>query len=63
MRLTTIGILFTAMVIAVPAAAQPASPTATVRKVVAATKLSNVTNAPLYFKVQSIRAEEQCFGS
>jgi quercetin dioxygenase-like cupin family protein len=55
MRFTTIGILFTAMVIAVPAAAQPApSSTATVRKVVAATKLATVTNVPLYFKVQSI---------
>jgi quercetin dioxygenase-like cupin family protein len=55
MRFTTIGILFTAMVIAVSAAAQPApSPTATVRKVVAATKLPTVTNVPLYFKVQSI---------
>jgi mannose-6-phosphate isomerase-like protein (cupin superfamily) len=55
MRFTTIGILFTAMAIAVPAAAQPApSPTATVRKVVAATKLPTVTNVPLYFKLQSI---------
>jgi hypothetical protein len=55
MRFTTIGNLFTAMVIAVPAAAQPApSPTATARKVVAATKLPTVTNVPLYFKVQSI---------
>jgi quercetin dioxygenase-like cupin family protein len=55
MRFTTIGILFTVIVIAVPAAAQPAlSPTATVRKVVAATKLPTVTNVPLYFKVQSI---------
>jgi quercetin dioxygenase-like cupin family protein len=55
MRFTTIGILFTAMVIAVPASAQPApSPTATARKVVAATKLPTVTSVPLYFKVQSI---------
>jgi quercetin dioxygenase-like cupin family protein len=55
MRFTTIGILFTAMVIAVPAAPQPApSPAATARKVVAATKLPTVTNVPLYFKVQSI---------
>jgi quercetin dioxygenase-like cupin family protein len=55
MRFTTIGLLFTAMVIAVPAAAQPApTPTATVRKVVAATKLPTVTNVPLYFKVLSI---------
>jgi hypothetical protein len=55
MRFTAIGILFTAMVIAVPASAQPApSPTATARKVVAATKLPTVTSVPLYFKVQSI---------
>jgi len=55
MRFTTTGILFTAMVLAVSAAAQVApSPTTTVRKVVAATKLPTVTNVPLYFKVQSI---------
>jgi quercetin dioxygenase-like cupin family protein len=55
MRLTTTGILFTVMVLAVSAAAQTAPPpTTTVRKVVAATKLPTVTNAPLYFKVQSI---------
>jgi quercetin dioxygenase-like cupin family protein len=55
MRFTTIGILLAAMVLAVSAAAQPASPpTATARKVVAATKLPTVTDVPLYFKVQSI---------
>ncbi len=55
MRFTTTGILFTAMVVAVSAAAQtPPPPTTTVRKVVAAAKLPTVTNAPLYFKVQSI---------
>ncbi len=55
MRLTTTGILFTAMVLAVSATAQTPPPqTATVRKVVAATKLPTVTNVPLYFKVQSI---------
>jgi mannose-6-phosphate isomerase-like protein (cupin superfamily) len=41
------------MVVAVSAAAQT-PPTATARKVVAATKLPTVTNVPLYFKVQSI---------
>ena len=55
MRFTTTGILFTAMVVAVSAAAQtPTPPTTTVLKVVAATKLPTVTNVPLYFKVQSI---------
>src|SRR5258708_39899650 len=55
MRFTTTGILFTAMVVAVSAAAQtPPPPTTTVRKAVAAAKLPTVTNAPLYFKVQSI---------
>src|SRR5258708_10784560 len=55
MRLTTTGILFTVMVLAVSAAAQTAPPpTTTVRKVMAAAKLPTVTNAPLYFKVQSI---------
>jgi quercetin dioxygenase-like cupin family protein len=55
MRFTTIGILFTVMATALPAAAQPApSPTSTVRKVVAAAKLPTVTNVPLYFKVRSI---------
>jgi quercetin dioxygenase-like cupin family protein len=55
MRLTTIGILFTVMVLAVSAAAQTAPPpTTTVRKVVAAAKLPTVTNAPLHFKVQSV---------
>jgi hypothetical protein len=53
MRLTTTGILFTVMVLAVSAAAQTPQ-TTTARKVVAATKLPTVTNAPLYFKVQSI---------
>jgi quercetin dioxygenase-like cupin family protein len=54
MRIATIGILFTAMLIAVPAAGQPAPSPTTSRKVVAATKLPTVTNVPLYFKVQSI---------
>jgi len=55
MRLTTTGILFTVMVLAVSAAAQTVPPpTTTIRKVVAATKLPTVTNVPLYFKVQSI---------
>src|SRR5262249_20917919 len=55
MRFTTTGIIFTTMVVAVSAAAQtPPSPTTTVRKVVAASKLPTVTNAPLYFKAQSI---------
>jgi len=53
MRLTTTGILFTVIVLAVSAAAQTPQ-TTTVRKVVAATKLPTVTNVPLYFKVQSI---------
>lgn len=34
--------------------AVPSSPTTTVRKAVAATKVLTVTNLPLYFKVQSI---------
>jgi quercetin dioxygenase-like cupin family protein len=55
MRLTTIGILFTVMVLAVSAAAQTAPPpTTTVRKVVAAAKLPTVTIGPLYFRVRSI---------
>ena len=53
MRLTMTGILCTAIVVAVSAAAQT-PPTTTGRKVVAATKLPTVTNVPLYFKVQSI---------
>jgi mannose-6-phosphate isomerase-like protein (cupin superfamily) len=55
MRFTMTGVLFTAMLTALSAAAQTAAPpTTTVRKVVAATKLPSVTNVPLYFKVQSI---------
>jgi hypothetical protein len=54
MRLTTIGILFTAMVIAVPTAAHPAH----LRPQPSARwwppPLRTVTNEPLYFKVQSI---------
>lgn len=53
MRFATTGILFTAVVVAVSAAAQTPR-TTTVRKVVAATKLPSVTNVPLYFRVQSI---------
>lgn len=55
MRLKAIAILFTTAVVAVSAAAQNApQPSATVRKVVAATKLPSVTNEPLHFKVLGI---------
>jgi quercetin dioxygenase-like cupin family protein len=55
MRLAAIMILFTATVVAASAAAQNTQPpAATVRKVIAATKLPAVTNGPMNFKVLSI---------
>jgi mannose-6-phosphate isomerase-like protein (cupin superfamily) len=55
MRLTTFALAFTVAVVAVSAAAQTtSSPTAIVRKVIAATKLPSVTDEPLHFKVLSV---------
>jgi quercetin dioxygenase-like cupin family protein len=55
MRLATIGIMLVALVPAASALAQnAATPTTTVRKVLAAAKLPTVTSAPLYFKAQTI---------
>jgi quercetin dioxygenase-like cupin family protein len=54
MRFITTGFLLGATALAVSAAAQTPAPTATVRKVVAATKLATVTDVPLHFKVVSI---------
>jgi quercetin dioxygenase-like cupin family protein len=55
MRLMTTVILLGATALAVSAAAQTTpAPTATVRKVVAATKLPTVTDVPLYFKAVSV---------
>jgi len=74
MRFTTGGILLTslrfaaiglaAIELATSAAAQtPPSPTTTMRKVVAATKLPSVTDAPLYFKTLSITLPPGAKGS
>src|SRR5262249_36877886 len=54
MRLTISGILLTSMALATSAAAQTPPTAATVRKVIAATKLPTVVDVPLYFRAQSI---------
>ena len=55
MRLMTAGTLFGTIALAVSAAAQtPPTPPATIRTVIAATKLPTVTDVPLHFKLLSV---------
>ena len=54
MRFKTAGIFLASLALATSAIAQTPPPAATVRKVIAATKLPTVAEAPLYFKVLSI---------